>query len=104
METGYESQESVVTTNAGVAANAVLADLTMPDEVRKLVRSMRGAVSRTKKAVDLVGVAETKAIDMAFAGVYEEIVRNTLYAEGLVMEERDGVWAIFPVRKDDQAA
>jgi len=103
METGFESQELVVN-NAEIAANAVLADLTMPDKLRKQIRKMRSALSRTKKAVDLVGVAETKAIDIAFAGIDEEIVRNTLYAEGLVMEERDGVWAIFPVRKDDQAA
>ena len=101
METGFENQEQVVTDNTGVAAQAVLADLTIPNEVRKLVRSMRNAVNRTKKAVDLVGVAETKAIDTAFSGVSEEIIQSTLYAEGLVMEERDGAWAIFPVRKDD---
>lgn len=105
METGFEDQEQIVTDNTGVAAQAVLADLTMPGEVRKQIRAMKSALSRTKRAVDMVGVAETKAIDNAFAGVDDEIVQNTLYAEGLVMEERDGVWAIFPVSKNvDQAA
>lgn len=100
MKTGFEDQGQAVTDNT-VAAQAVLADLTMPDEVRKKIRAMKSALNRTKKAVDMVGVAETKAIDTAFSGAGEEIIQSTLYAEGLVMEERTGVWAIFPVRKND---